>query len=184
MSQRGERSKSIERAEATDFALGSDVHHDAEHEPLEHRTISLIEASSTFETFSGPAPHPDLLERYERVVPGAARELLDAVREERLHRYRGDDIERRMLTQLAEAEIKNSRLGLVFGFVIGMTGLVVACVCALTDHETTAAIVAGVDLLALVAVFVTGRVYEARRIEPRQPGSPSEPESSNEPPSR
>lgn len=184
MSQRGERSRSLERAAGEPFALGSNANDEAEHDPLPRRTISLIEATRTFETFSGPVPHPDLLERYERVVPGAAREFLDAVREERLHRYRGDDIEREMLKRLAEAEIRNSRLGLVFGFVIGMTGLIVACICALTDHEMTAAIVAGVDLLALVAVFVTGRVYESRRSESREPEAASVAEASNEAPAR
>lgn len=145
------------------------------------RTFSLIQSSSTFETYSGPAPHPDLLERYDRIVPGAAREFLDAVREERLHRHRGDEVERQIRLKLAEAEIAGSRLGLIFGFVIGMTGLIVACICALTDHEMTAAIVAGVDLLALVAVFVTGRVYEARRSEPELPAESTS--SDHEPPS-
>lgn len=146
-------------------------------EERSERAFSLIQTSSTFETYSGPAPHPDLLERYERLVPGAAREFLDGVREERLHRHRGDEIERQILLKRAEAEIAGARLGMIFGFVIGMTGLVVACICALTDHEMTAAIVAGVDLLALVAVFVTGRVYDARRAEYRLPAEPEAPVS-------
>ncbi len=175
MSKAGELSKPTTPAEGTDEGR-ADVEGELDEDQSE-RAFSLIQASSTFETYSGPAPHPDLLERYDRIVPGAAREFLDAVREERLHRHRGDEVERQIRLKLAEAEISGSRLGMIFGFVIGMTGLIVACICALTDHEMTAAIVAGVDLLALVAVFVTGRVYDARRAEPQLPAEAEAPES-------
>lgn len=173
MSKAGELSRSTTPHESEGEA---DVEAEVD-EGRSERTFSVIEGLSTVETYSGPAPHPDLLERFDRIVPGAAREFLDGVREERMHRHRGDEIEWQIRLKRADAEIAGSRLGMIFGFVIGMTGLVIACICALTDHETTAAIVAGVDLLALVAVFVTGRVYDARRSEPQLPADGEAPAS-------
>jgi uncharacterized membrane protein len=39
------------------------------------------------ETFSGPLPDPKVLEYYERVCPGAAREILEMAKLEQKHRH-------------------------------------------------------------------------------------------------
>lgn len=66
----------------------------------------------TWESFSGPMPHPELLRLYDAQVPGMAREHWDEIREEgKTDRW------------CRKAEAISIIMPQIFGFILGMTGL-------------------------------------------------------------
>jgi uncharacterized membrane protein len=47
---------------------------------------SIVHAAAVEEQFSGPIPHPNILESYNRILPGAAERILSMAEEEQKRR--------------------------------------------------------------------------------------------------
>jgi len=95
-------------------------------------------------------PPPDVLQRYNTIIPGAA-ERIWAMAEQDFGHMR--DMER---TALLGAQ-RLQRRGQLFGLIIGLAALA-TCISALYfGHPTTAGVLGGSTLVGLVAVFVIGR---------------------------
>lgn len=90
-------------------------------------------------------PAPAQLEQYERILPGAAERILKMAEEQFVHR---SNLEQRVI----QNAIRNSRLGLLFGFIIGIAGLGVVIYCA--NQPLLAGFVAAINLGGLVGIFV------------------------------
>jgi len=54
-------------------------------------------------------------------------------------------------------ELRQSSLGQIFGFILGLVGIGAAVWLALEDHDTVAGIFGTTTICGLVAVFVIGR---------------------------
>lgn len=105
--------------------------------------------SSQAVSFSGPLPPPIHLEHYEKVLPGSAERILKMAEEQSQHR-------RALEICVIEYGIKNSRRGLIFGFMIGLAGFSIVGYCASLGYTILAGIIAALDLGSLVGVFVYG----------------------------
>jgi uncharacterized membrane protein len=110
-------------------------------------------------TFSGPLPHPDILVKFEHVIPGAAERLLRMAEKQSNHRQ---SLERTVV----DADIRRSWAGLWTGFVIGLTGMIGSVVLGLYDHPGLGGFLGGTTLVSLVSVFVIGT--KSRREERMQ----------------
>lgn len=109
-------------------------------------TVAQIQHSS----FSGPMPHPTVLEGYERLVPGAAERILVMAEADAKHQR---ELEFEAL-RAAAGEVKR---GQFFGLTIGCTALV-ASVCALyLGSPAVAGVIGGTTVVGLVSVFIVGR---------------------------
>src|SRR2546422_641931 len=71
-------------------------------------------------SFSGPIPHPSVLEQYNRVIPNGADRIMHLAEEEAIHR-------RKQEVAIVQAGIKDDRsraierrIGQVFGLIIGL----------------------------------------------------------------
>jgi uncharacterized membrane protein len=104
---------------------------------------------ATFQHYQGPLPSPDILASFEQIVPGIAKSICNNFLEESQHRRA---IEKDYMTN----ENRNSRLGVIFGFTLGMTGLVGGVIVAIYSNPASGAIIAGGSLASLVGVFVYG----------------------------
>lgn len=82
---------------------------------LSRRTLHRIDVYAS-EEFSGPLPHPVILERYERTLPGAADRILAMAERQSEHRRH---IEERVL----KANIRNEISGILVTFLISMTAI-------------------------------------------------------------
>ncbi len=69
-----------------------------------------------FTSYSGPIPPPDLLQRFDEVYPGAAKQILDDFVQESTHR-------RAMERKVVSAESFKEVFGAVFGGLVGLTGV-------------------------------------------------------------
>lgn len=107
--------------------------------------------------FSGPLPPPEILQRYNQVLPSAAERILAMAEAQSVHRK---ELERR----IAEAEIEDvraqrreTRLGQVCGAMIVLAGLGAGTYAAVQGAELSGVIVAVAGLGAIVTAFVLGR---------------------------
>jgi uncharacterized membrane protein len=94
-------------------------------------------------SFRGPLPPPDVLEGYDRVLPGLAREIADQWKAETKHRHTTIDGLRQTDKEAMHAFYKGERRGQYFALVIfaGIIGVAVTSSALKTEAVSVAAIV-------------------------------------------
>ena len=104
-------------------------------------------------SFSGPLPHPQLLEKYNEVVPGSAKMIIEMAEKQAIHRQ---ELEKNVIN----SDIKNSKSGLIFGFIIGISGIlggiIIIAVSQATSQIIAGSVISGASLASLVGTFVYG----------------------------
>jgi uncharacterized membrane protein len=101
------------------------------------------------EKFSGPIPPPNLLKKYDEIVPGAAERILSMAERQSEHRIYLEKF-------VVKSDSKRADSGLVAGLVVALTALIIAGILIYTGHDVAGTIVGSLDLVALVGVFVYG----------------------------
>jgi len=117
------------------------------------------------ESFSGPIPHPAVMEKYNQIVPGAAERILKMAEEQSAHRM---FLEKAVIN----SDIKKSEVGQKFAFIIAVGGLVVALVLGLLDKTLAAGLIGGLDIASLAGLFIYGRQQKAKEREHARQQSP------------
>jgi len=115
-----------------------------------NRSVSgtkITQAKQELSIHSGPIPPPEQLIRYNDAAPNAADRIIKMAEEQLEHR-------RMLETTALKVQARNSTLGVVFGFILGMTTIL--CGTALSWHGSQLAGFASVllGLASLVGVFV------------------------------
>lgn len=118
---------------------------------------SVVSVSRSLESFEGPLPPPDVLEGYERMLPGSAERILRMAEQQAEHR-------RVVLITLVEADTSRARWGLWLGAVVALVFVLAAVVMVLAGQAVAGTIVATADLLSIVGVFVYGTRRRERLI--------------------
>ena len=99
--------------------------------------------------FSGPVPPPDVLQGYENTLKGAADRILTMAEGEAVHR-------RSMEKRIVSFDATEHLMGLVFGLIVALAGIVGGVWCIISGMATAGSILAGGTILSLVSVFVYG----------------------------
>lgn len=106
--------------------------------------------------FSGPIPPPNIINEYEKILPGAADRILAMAEKQSSHRQ---SMEKKMI----EAESRDSLLGILFGFLLGI-GCIVAAIVMSIVYPSSAGVIsgavlggAGVTSIAITAIKSTKR---------------------------
>lgn len=99
--------------------------------------------------YTGPIPPPEALEKYEKVLPGLADRIVKQAEAQTGHRIKQED-------KVISSDILNSKLGLIFGFIIGMVGVVGGFVMVYLGKDV-GWLFSGGALVGLVGTFVYGR---------------------------
>jgi len=89
--------------------------------------IKKLALEAVAEVFSGPLPPPHILSQYNQIVPGAAERIITMAESQSQHRQRIED-------KVIESDIRNSRLGLHYGLIIGLVAVIGGTVCILNGH--------------------------------------------------
>lgn len=110
-----------------------------------------VTVSQTASISMGPLPKPDDLARYEEIVPGAARAIIEMAQQQAGHR-------RELEHAVIFGDSRRSYLGLLLGFIVAMTLLVGAIVLGLNGHDAAAIALGTVDVASLLVAFVTGTI--------------------------
>jgi len=117
------------------------------------REIQEIQATR----FSGPLPPPELLEHYERILPGFGQRMLEMAQTEGEHRR---NLESRSLDAKIEAMRRgfdDSKRGQIFAFVIAAIFVVAGVIVVLCGHDVSGTLLGGVGVTGIVTAFIVGR---------------------------
>lgn len=119
---------------------------------LDEKTRSVIVELmlSRTEEHSGPLPSPDYLERYDKIIPNGGERIMQMAEKQQNHRIK---IENKVIT----SQSRQSVLGQIFGFILGIAGLASSTYLALNGQTTVAGIIGGTTVVGLVSVFVIGK---------------------------
>jgi uncharacterized membrane protein len=126
--------------------------------------LRLIKFTTTLsaKTFSGPIPPPDEMERFNQIIPNGADRIMKMAETQSGHRISIEDY-------VVRSQQRQSGTGQVFGFIIGLTGLVLAYLAIAAGHDAAGATIGGATLLGMVTVFVTGKVAQKKNLQQKRP---------------
>lgn len=121
------------------------------------RKVRRVDILTTTQ-FSGPLPHPVILEGYERVLPGMADRVLSMAEEQAKHRR---DIE----SQVIRANTKAELVGIVVTFLITIACIGGSIYLIATDKQVVGFLTMVSTLLALVYNFYSGNRSEKETVK-------------------
>ncbi len=114
--------------------------------------------------YSGPLPPPEVLKRFDEIVPGSAERIITMAEEQSIHR-------KNLEKQVIYSDISRSKWGQILGFVIAIVGLGVSGVVAIYGNAIAGSIIGVGTLASLVSVFMYG---SKSRVEEREAQKPQE----------
>lgn len=114
------------------------------------------------EVFEGPLPHPAVMRGWEELYPGASRQLFEEMKAESEHRRKMESEFLATQERLFNKANKRSWGGLASGWSIAVAFLIASVVLILNGHAVAGTILGTVDLVALVALFITGKRSSSR----------------------
>lgn len=131
-----------------------------QNKPTSKNSNNLVVEERTI-TFSGPLPPPEVLERYNKIVPGVAERIIKMAEQQSAHR-------RSLEAQVINSDIKNSKLGLYFGFMIGLTGIIGSVITSIYVSQLAGGVLGIGSLTALTGVFIYGSQSRKKEREERR----------------
>lgn len=115
---------------------------------------------------SGPLPPPEVLQKYEQIVPGTARTIINMAEQQSLHRRQIEKI-------VIEAGARDSKYGIGAGLLVSLATISLAGFAIHMGHATAGATIATSTVVGLAGVFVYGtRSNREERQQRSQGGQP------------
>jgi uncharacterized membrane protein len=99
--------------------------------------------------YSGPLPPPNILKDYNEVVSNGAERIMVMAEEQSKHR-------RALETKALHTDSRNSLLGVIFAFLLGITTVVTGAIVAIKGQTFSGAFISSVGLGGLVSTFIYG----------------------------
>ena len=122
----------------------------------EAAAVGKVVVQAIKEEFSGPIPPPDLIEKYERIIPGSADRIMTMAEKQAAHRQA---MEKKMI----ESESRDGLLGIIFAFLLGI-GCLIACVVVVCLVPKNAGAISSAFLgVTGIGSITTGFIQSARR---------------------
>ena len=123
------------------------------------RTIMAIERSSSFR---GPLPPPDILEGYEKILPGASERILKMAEKQQDHRI---CMEATIIGSQTKQSGRGQKIGAFLAFFFGL----IAFFLGYFGHDVLAGTIGSTTIISLAVIFVLNK-------EPNQEENPKESE--------
>lgn len=105
--------------------------------------------------FSGPIPPPDIIEKYEHILPGSADRIIAMAEKQSIHRQ---NMERTMV----ESEARDSLLGIVFAFMLGIGCIIAAIVVVVLVPKNSGAVAGAVMGATGIGSITSGFIRSTR----------------------
>lgn len=122
----------------------------------EAAAVGKVVVQAIKEEFSGPIPPPDIIEKYERIIPGSADRIMTMAEKQAAHRQA---MEKKMI----ESESRDGLLGIIFAFLLGI-GCLIACVVVVCLVPKNAGAISSACLgVTGIGSITTGFIQSARR---------------------
>lgn len=110
----------------------------------------------------GPIPCAEELEKYEKVLPGAADRILSMAEKQSDHRQK-------LESKVVDSNIKRSYAGQVCAFVITALVLIAGFILISLDKDVMGLVLVVGDLAVLASVFIGNRVIERKERKEKIP---------------
>jgi len=108
-------------------------------------------------TFSGPLPPPELLAKYNEVIPNGAERIMQMAEKQQSHRH---DLESTVIRGNVKSETRGQWMGLTIAVIVLGLGAYLAA----TGKQIAGSIFVGVDLASLAGVFVYGKHIQRKEL--------------------
>jgi uncharacterized membrane protein len=113
---------------------------------------------SSVSAYSGILPHPDLLEKFDKIIPSGADRIMKMAEKQSAHRIA-------LETVFVVWDILASFIGQVCGLIIGLAGIYFGYKTIISGHPVVGTILSGGTLTGLVSVFVLGKSWQAKNLD-------------------
>jgi uncharacterized membrane protein len=133
-------------------------------------TEKTIQVAQYADFFQGPLPHPNLLRQYNDIVPGFAQEVTNAMIQQSQHRR---EIEKLVI----QSKIDQAKRGQYIAAFVTTLFVGLGTYMVKTGHPTEAAVIVGINLTALIGVFITNKESQRKELKEKAEAVP-EPNSS------
>jgi uncharacterized membrane protein len=112
--------------------------------------------------FSGPLPPPEILARYNEILPGAAERIIAMAENQNVHR-------RELEKKVINGNVFSQNVGMILGFIIAMTAIIGGIWLASKGMATQglAAILAAIA--APAGVFVYAKHQQKEELDKKKP---------------
>lgn len=117
------------------------------------------------EHHSGPLPDPATLEKYERLLPGAAERVFVMAEQEAAHRRKLETDHLVASIETTKARWREQHRGQWMGWSIAMLGLGCTAYAIRLNQPWVSSVIGAGTLASLVGVFIHGRRREAQEKE-------------------
>ncbi len=124
-------------------------------EDISDKKVERAVAKVIQSEFSGPIPPPSIIKGYEDVLPGTAERIVVMAENQARHRQ---DMERIMI----EAEARDSLLGVLFAFILGVGCLVTSAVIVISVPDKAGAISSAMVGVTGIASIIVGFIKGTR----------------------
>ena len=124
--------QSKEKQTAIEELADDDKNRELIEEAVENETKKVI-AEVIQGEFSGPIPPPSIIEGYERVLPGSADRIITMAEKQSEHRQKMEE-------KMISAESRDSLLGVIFAFLLGVGCIIVAVIMVCVVPQNSGAI--------------------------------------------
>lgn len=108
--------------------------------------------------YIGPLPPPEILDHYNSIYPGSAKIIIDNFIAQSEHRRSLEKI-------VIKTGSRDSLMGIIFAFIIGMTTVIGSIVCILQNKEGAGTSLGIVGLSSLVGTFIYGTRQKKQELE-------------------
>jgi uncharacterized membrane protein len=112
-------------------------------------------------SFSGPLPPPELLARYNDVVPNGAERIIKMAENQQTHRH---DLERTVVHGNVQSEKRGQWMGLTISVVVLAAGVYLAAI----GRQAAGGAIAIADLATLAGVFVYGKHVQRQELDKKK----------------
>lgn len=120
------------------------------------------------QSYSGPLPHPDLLQRYENVSAGLATRIVQMAELEGLHRRALDKQRLDADVEYMRSQVREVRRGQFLAFGVAMAFIGGSVYVTVHGFQWAGASMSLVGVGSIVSAFIWGRTPKAER-EPEEP---------------
>lgn len=127
------------------------------------KIMEMVHASH----YSGPIPPPELLRQFDEIIPNGADRIFKMTEEQSAHR-------REIEKSVVDANNRDSLLGILFGGVIGITGVLSGAYLISLGHPVAGTIFSGGTLVSLVGVYIRGTKNDYQDLENKRDNSDEE----------
>jgi uncharacterized membrane protein len=128
----------------------------------------VTQTQTQTQVYEGPVPHPDIMAEFDRLVPGAAREMFDWARADSEHRRAMEaasnaanistQSKQLALAQYqAESVFRSDLIGQICGLIVSVGCVAGAVYLAVNGQPWVAAALAGIPTAAVIQAFMAKR---------------------------